>query len=124
MQEQLINKISEIMTLAAKINFYVESQYEKIGFYEGRYDSLYPNVFVDYSGHTNSLYIRIYTKGWGYVRKVNPKDTDTVITEHLFLTSESGKEQLCILTQFIDILENIWFNLVNEGLEELEQEES
>lgn len=122
MQEQLISKMSEIMTLAAKINFYVESQYEKIGLYEGRYESLYPNVFVDYSGHINSLYIRIYTKGWGYVQKVNPKDTDTVIIKQLFLTSESGKEQLDILTEFIDILDNIWFNLVNEDLEESQEE--
>lgn len=122
MQEELIYKMSEIMTLAAKINFYVESQYEKIGLYEGRYASLYPNVFVDYSGHTNSLYIKIYTKGWGYVQKVNPKDTDTVIIKQLFLTSESGKAQLDILTEFIDILDNIWFDLVNEDLEESQEE--
>lgn len=122
MQEELITKMSELMTLAAKINFYVESQYEKIGLYEGRYKSLYPNVFVDYSGHTNSLYIKIYTKGWGYVQKINPKDTDTVIIKQLFLTSESGKEQLDILTEFIDILDNMWFNLVNEDLEELQEE--
>lgn len=122
MQEELITKMSEIMTLAARINFYVESQYEKIGLYKGRYESLYPNVFVDYSGHTNSLYIKIYTKGWGYVQKVNPKDTDTVIIKQLFFTSESGKEQLDILTEFIDILDNMWFNLVNKDLEELQEE--
>lgn len=122
MQEELIYKMSEIMTLSAKINFYVESQYEKIGLYEDRYESLYPNVFVDYSGHTNSLYIQIYTKGWGYVQKVNPKDTDTVIRKQLFLTSKSGKEQLDILTEIIDILDNMWFNLVNEDLEELQEE--
>lgn len=122
MHEQLIKKMSDLMTLAAKINFYVESQYEKLGLYEGRYNSLYPNVFVDYSGHTNSLYIRIYKKGWGYVQKVKPNDTDTVIAKQMFLTSDSGKAELDILEYLIDVLDSMWFGLVNEDLEELQEE--